>query len=973
MKMKIKGWPPGFVLYFVVNLCLLAALLEAGPVSRSPTSVVTVLPAVVASTALYPVPTLSAKPADQQDRFMVTPREATVTIRDNNNDEVQPHDWALVCGKDTDRKLTMTCQKAPLSYYCSGKGSVVVKGRDDDVCSSACRCVNLYPSMSNCVLSYILANCYLARDGTVYDSQKQVVGHLNQAFIAPNGSIILTGSSTDSVPQLEAAAGSVDAIDPAPAIIERETDEALHDWALVCYNMERTAACAKAPYKYTCNHKGKLSYHESQMFCEIACECRDLNPPQRCILKLNLVTCTNKDGVVYDDAGRMIGTAADAKLLANGTLDFSSTASSQAINGDSEINDTLSVAVPAPVKRDSAAADHSYALVCGNKSWTQLCQKSKYGYYCNGNGALRNKGKEVSFCEVSCECIDLDPTPRCIINPAFAITCLVKGQAVYGEDGQLIGNVTEAFIHPNGTMDFTPLSITSRDMDRPDKWALLCHHQRHTDTCHGSYGYSCNGHNITFKTQDSVCDNFCTCSNPNDMHQCIDTSGGHTRCHIDDDDKVYKVNGTLMGPLLGNLENAIVQQDSTIDFSALSTQSLSLDSSTSVAGQNDSGDVSSVIKREADADMDHWMLYCISKEHTKTCRSPPISYTCHMGLVEHKNNADDFVCDRICTCIDNYPSQQCIPTKSFVAECPVKDNMVFHPNGTVLGKLTDAYVHANGTLDFSRPAMEQDLSPRFLLDQMHCNGDDGQPSGSLTQYCGQHGYSCAHDPSNLLSYLQHGSEVLDQCSNDCHCLRPFAGAAKVESLSEATADGDATSKLPENERRHPAGINKRSRSILQLMATGAMTDSTLIAPPSGISKNQSSDVYQLNCGNREDGPVFCSSSSLGYFCLANATLVRNSTDENTGVTWCDYYCKCIFRHPVPCVNEWNIPLCQEFWDGTVRDASNYSTVLGAIDDSWVMPNGSLLVDRGTPYVWQNNGTNSTNATAAGVPTSTGGY
>ncbi|KAL2432228.1 hypothetical protein ABEF95_004775 [Exophiala dermatitidis] len=973
MKMKFKGWPPGFVLYFVVNLCLLAGLLEAGPVSRSLASVVTVLPSVVASAASYPVPTLSAKPADQHDGLMVTPREATVAIRDTNNDEIRPHDWALVCGKDTDRKLTMTCQKAPLSYYCSGKGSVVVKGRDDDVCSSACRCVNLYPSMSNCVLSYILANCYLASDGTVYDSQKQVIGHLNQAFIAPNGSIILTGSSTDSIPQLEAAAVSVDATEPAPAIIERETDEALHDWALVCYNMERTAACAKAPYKYTCNHKGKLSYHESQMFCEIACECRDLNPPQRCILKLNLVTCTNKDGVVYDDVGRMIGTVADAKLLVNGTLDFSSTTSSQAINGDSEMNDTLSVAVPAPVKRDSAAADHSYALVCGNESWTQLCQKSKYGYYCNGSGALRNKGKEVSFCEVSCECIDLDPTPRCIINPAFAITCLVKGQAVYDEDGQLIGNVTEAFIHPNGTMDFNPLSITSRDMDRPDNWALLCHHQRHTGTCHGSYGYSCHGHNITLKTQDSVCDNFCTCSNPNDMHQCINTSGGHTRCHIDDDDKVYEVNGALMGPLLGNLKNAIVQQDSTIDFSALSTQRLSPDSSTSLAEQDDSGDVSSVIKREADADMDHWMLFCISKEHTKTCRSPPISYTCHMGLVEHKNNADDFVCDRICTCIDNYPTQQCIPTKSYVAECPVKDNMVFHPDGTVLGKLTDAYVHANGTLDFSRPAMEQDLSPRFSLDQMHCNGDDGQPSGSLTQYCGQHGYSCAHDPNNLLSYLQHGSEVLDQCSNDCHCLRPFAGPAKVESLSEATADGDATSKLPKNERRHPAGINKRSRSILQLMATGAMSDSALIAPPSGISSNQSSDVYQLDCGNREDGPLFCSSSSLGYFCLGNGTLARSSTDKNTGVTWCDYYCKCIFRHPVPCVNEWNIPLCQEFWDGTVRDASNYSTVLGAIEDSWVMPNGSLLVDRGTPYVWQNNGTNSTNTTAAGVPNSTGGY
>lgn len=47
-------------------------------------------------------------------------------------------------------------------------------------------------------------------------------------------------------------------------------------------------------------------------------------------------------------------------------------------------------------------------------------------------------------------------------------------------------------------------------------------------------------------------------------------------------------------------------------------------------------------------------------------------------------------------------------------------------------------------------------------------------------------------------------------------------------------------------------------------------------------------------------------------------------------------------------------------DGSIRDASNISSVVGTIDSAWVMPNGSLLLDRGTRYVVEN-GSNITEA------------
>ncbi|EXJ78193.1 hypothetical protein A1O3_09354 [Capronia epimyces CBS 606.96] len=712
-----------------------------------------------------------------------------------------------------------------------------------------------------------------------------------------------------------------------------------NNYALVCEDKPGTELCRKSPYLYYCKDSGRLARYSSGMdvlFCSKNCQCINLSP-KTCIDRLFIKAhCYVADGIARTVNGTSLGSVEDAEILPDGTLDFSQPEISTVSDGQPEVS-TVSDGSHAVAKRDSAAAEHSYALVCGNRDWTSICQKSSYGYYCTSNGALRNTGKEVSFCEEACECVDLNPKPKCILSPYIAAVCSVKDEVAYNDEGQILGHIADASIYPNGTIDFTSSTIASRDVDNAGDWVLLCYNPHHTRTCNSSpFRYACNKNNFTSTAQDPVCDEICKCSASSSMYKCISRENFQTRCHIEED-KVYEINGTLMGNLLGHLDDAVIQPDSTIDFSADTGKiAATKDLSEAVVQHQSIVDISATPVKRADEHKDHWVLFCGNRPRTVTCGSSPISYGCNQSLVVHPQKEDDFVCDQNCHCINQWPYQPCT-TKSNNAFCAVQDGIVFNPNGTVLGLLAEAYVHPNGTLDFSQLPVKREVASRSSeLFHMHCLGYDGTEDDSLTEFCTDNGYVCRAGLDDALVHLQHGSQYLEQCSSQCHCPRPFSHR----------------STMPIDER---SDFSQYSTSEIEVM------ESNITAPPSGVP-SQYSDIYQLDCGNRRDGPVFCSSSDLGYFCLSNGTVARSSTEDNEAVTWCDFYCKCIFRHPVPCVNEWNIPLCQELSDGTIRDASNLSTVIGTINSAWVMPNGSLLLDRGMPYVAEN-----TNVTQAKPP------
>ncbi|EXJ88456.1 hypothetical protein A1O1_05386 [Capronia coronata CBS 617.96] len=909
----MKDWPPGAVSYLVVILCLLTSFINAGPVHKSLTSVVSSLPSTASFHTGYPVPTLIAEPAGPLKNILLKSPELIAErdldgladlapdLSQRDSDEGL-HDYALVCDN---KKATDICAKAPLSYSCNSNGKVTFT--DPELfCSVACECINLKPAQ-RCIIQPQVVTC-VTRNGVVYKDDGQKIGLVTEALVHANGTL-----------------------DFSHALSKRD-DGVVHNFALVCKDKSSTSLCSKKPFEYYCKDSGAVARKGKYVkFCGYACECVNL-APRRCVDRLFEVACKVLGGLALAGNGTVLGRVEDAQVFPNGTLDFSHASAKQETSKVPDPVGNALESVPATAKRDSLAAAHSYALVCGqNQAWTNLCLKHAYGYYCTSNGALRNSGKEVTLCEQTCECVDLNPKPKCILSPFLGVTCSVNGDMVYDDEGQPLGNVSDAVVHPNGTIDFTASTIVTREADdTSDNWALLCYNPHHTRTCHGSsFGYSCANQNMTFTSHDSVCSEICQCSNIKSMYRCITRSSKHTGCHIDDNN-AYEVNGPLIGDVLGRLADAIIHPDATIDFSGNNgaTNAPKIPSDT-IVQDVEIEDISPALpKRDEDVSMDHWVLWCSNRQHTLTCGSAPISYRCHQALIVHDHDEADWVCDKICHCIDQYPTQQCIPTKGYVALCPMQGNVVLHPNGTILGNLSDAYIHPNGTLDFTRLPAKHDVSPRLLgLLHMHCVTAGGHQDDLLTQHCSEHGYSCVADPEGLLSHLQHDSQVLKQCSDNCRCPRPFVHEPKMS-------------------------IEDRSASLKHFKVENDIVQLNISAPASGIPHNQSSDTYQLDCGHLPEGPSFCSTADMGYFCRANATVVRSSTERSPGVTWCDFYCKCIFRHPIPCLNEWNIPFCQEMIDGSIRDASNLSTVIGTIDNSWVMPNGTLLIDRGTPYVVQ---------------------
>lgn len=504
------------------------------------------------------------------------------------------HDYAFACDLvDEGRRPTQHCRKQLHGYHCTDQGGVNQTGQTDEHCDSVCRCVDVSISPATCVVPDIIsAACYVATDGTVFDGRKIFLGHLDQSAFMSDGIFDLTALAPSAASQRKVVPSSDEAANLVPAILERDSDSDLHDWALVCENKKETKKCAKSPLKYRCDSKGKVTFKDPELFCSVACECVNLKPNKPCIIQAWMTTCITKDDIVYDDAGKTIAPESEAVILPNGTMDFSNTRKRE-VTAAHGLANKVPYFTRATSNRDSTAAANTYALVCSNsKPWTTICQKSTYGYYCNSNGALRNTGQEVSFCEATCECIDLYPKPKCIISPFLGVNCLLKDNVAYDDDGKRLGHIS------------------------------------------------------------------------------------------------------------------------------------------------------------------------------------------------------------------------------------------------------DAYVHANGMLDFSQVAGEQDVSPLpSRLFQMHCEAENGQRDGSLTQYCSEHGYSCAADPDNVLSSLHHGSQALEQCSSNCHCPRPFPDGAKMT-------------------------IEERSVSLAHSKTEDDMMQSHIIAPASGVDSSQDSDTYQLNCGNRKDGLDFCSSSTL---------------------------------------------------------------------------------------------------------------
>lgn len=184
---------------------------------------------------------------------------------------------------------------------------------------------------------------------------------------------------------------------------------------------------------------------------------------------------------------------------------------------------------------------------------------------------------------------------------------------------------------------------------------------------------------------------------------------------------------------------------------------------------------------------------------------------------------------------------------------------------------------------------------------------------NITAYCQRFwGYNC--DGNGQV----HHSELDIDCDHSCQCHRP---APRPDDDSEATT------------------------------GTIGTTGTTDTAPPKGVP-SQAVDQYTLNCGNSMQGPPYCSAPQRGYFCNDKMQVVRTSTTSDSGITYCNNFCTCQFKYAKPCINEFGVPWCSEWWDGSVRDSSRATLVVGKVGSVFMLPNGTMVLDKagdGFPY------------------------
>lgn len=804
--------------------------------------------------------------------------------------DVEMHDYALVCD---DRAWTRECQGSPYGYTCTINGKITYK-QSLRHCSRICSCVNVRPKIGACLTSPYFQGVCLIEDGSAYFLNGSRIGDINDAEAYENGTFDFTGTMAKRAQT--------------------------HDYALVCDDREVTRQCQDAFWGYYCTSQGKVRYKRIAGRCDASCECVNLRAKVgACIISPYLQSqCLIQDTTAYDLNGTLIGDIADANILLDGTFDF-----------------TPTTTVIAKRKQDTEMHDH--ALVCGDREITRDCANNA-GYYCNSTGKVQRQ-YIVSYCDESCTCVNVrSRLGACLMRPYYEGMCLIQDTSAYHLNGTLIGNISDAIIDPDGVMDFTHVTAIAKreEADASHSFTLVCYDREWTTICQGSlFQYYCTAKGgVKHKRGPHVlCNGVCKCVDLN-LRQCIKTPWLTTTCLVKSDG-VFDVDDTF----IGHVADAHVRQNGILDFSTTSAKRGIYD------------------------------MYCVSDERLKddslTAYCSSNGYSCvqatedSVGSILYAGSKGIERCDANC-------------------RCP----LLFVRDSTLISRSENEITTAVTT-----PAPVDGIFSMICLSQ-------GTVDKVLTDHCQSREYSCTQDSSSAFPALHHQGAEDDECEHNCQCSSPFTARSeqskssnfdaaelrasekwkltckhipgidlardcisdygyKCDSVGELTASGPRMSRCDALCHCNHPSHEGRSFSLQHSSTLNDVPDATLDAPPSGVP-SFAADNYTLSCGNRQDGPSFCRQENLGYFCEPNGKVSRTSTELSPSVTWCNYYCRCICTHPVPCVNEWNIPMCLIMADGTVRDASRPDLVLGTLDTAVELLNGSLLLDRGSPYIVSSN-------------------
>ena len=460
--------------------------------------------------------------ADVPDNVAVDDSPA---IESRGLDLVKRNNYAMDC-----KTRSVTAECASFGWFCNSAGRLASQDGGFFIwCREQCRCVNLSPA-PKCIVWPYSVGCS-PPSGIIHDVNGTAVGNLTGAGVPDNVTV-----------------------DDSPAIESRGLDLVKrNNYAINCNDRELTYQCQAIHLGYYCNSNGQVQNTGNfiNTWCNANCQCVRLTPFPKCILGLYVPNCKIWAGIAYLDNGTALGNVTDAYVDDNGDLDFTPS--------------------PAIQRRDLALAKrNNFALVCGGRDPTSLCQQA-YGYYCTETGRLSRTGSLSGFCNVHCRCVNLrGPNPKCIPYPYVVTGCYINAEedTAHYLNGTLLGQVSDAHIYDNGTLDFTSLTIESRSpplVERHD-YALVCDDRDGTALCGAApWRYTCDSSGkLSSGAVYSYCEKECRCQNlyPANYYECIVLPYVVVSCDI------YSgvLHNTNTGAALGHVKNAEILPNGTYDL-----------------------------------------------------------------------------------------------------------------------------------------------------------------------------------------------------------------------------------------------------------------------------------------------------------------------------------------------------------------------------------------------------------------------
>jgi hypothetical protein len=666
-------------------------------------------------------------------------------------------------------------------------------------------------------------------------------------------------------------------------------------------------------------------------------------------------------------------------------------------NIKSGTSSTVSVEHDLKPREDEAEGDNTdWYLTCAGDDVLslQFCQQRLHGYYCRRNQVHHN-GKEYIMCAAACVCklahptlgchyvrgmcfnsqADIDQFGQSLANPAnqafadidgFAAirtealqartknpaldTQVQEPQPLYSDpQSNAIDLVEQQSEQPmrDGTNRTFPPVLKQRDTEQPaHNFAIVCIEKDWTRMCSGGdLKYSCdkNGR-ITKKKLDLYCDAICGCVDLAATPRCFRNGAWLTTCF--DTLETREISGNELLALQSNHDLTETNADAA----------------------HTSGDLP---------------MYCVTNGTIDTRLTEFCSehhYHCSLAMMDgHAKSSLHSDMETVNRCADNC---YCVGNS---VRSKFENHVAHHVEARSEAEQTSSTSELIGVSVYY--CIAQTSPYVFELDMR------------LIEFCENENYYCANNsPNDAIGFpptTPDHTEKYPKCFDNCHCIH-FEHRNKINPRSEVSSDNrikdnqsadsgdtsDAVVHIPTMTADYRLrcisnynittycqrywGYNCDNHGVVHhgefpdsdcdayCMCDNpywhdednaeAGTASIEAAPPKGVP-SQTVDQYILNCGNTKEGPPYCSKPERGYFCNDKMQLVRTSTKTDSGITYCNNFCTCQFKYARPCLNEFGVDWCIEWWDGTVRDAHRTKLALGIVKNLFIMANGTLVVDK----------------------------